>query len=168
MFCSECGANLPDNARFCLQCGRPVPETATTPAIPSSTSSGPVEQSGEMPLMSPQASLVHNTEPPPDLSVQGTSTISKRPHGPVKRKVSYTGKKKGFCQTCGAEISSSDVHCLKCGAVNVVRQATASRMNDVITQTAVEAHQSSSGTMVLFAIIVGFALLIGFLFFRQL
>lgn len=168
MFCSECGANLPDNARFCLQCGRPVPETATTPAIPSSTSPGPVEQFQETPVMTPQASVVHNTEPPPELSSQGTSTISKRPHGPVKRKVSYTGKKKGFCQSCGAEITSSDVHCPKCGAVNAVRQATTSRMNDLISQNVAAAHHSSSGIMVLFAIIVGFALLIGFLFFRQL
>lgn len=164
MFCSQCGEKLPDNARFCLQCGMPVSETTATSSAPSSADSGLVEQAME----TPQVSVVHNTEPSSVPSLQGRNTSPKHPHGSVKRKVSYTGKKKGFCQTCGAEITSADAHCPKCGAVNAARQATMTRMNDLITQNVVAAHQSSSGMVVLFAIIVGIALLIGYLFMRQL
>ena len=32
--CKECGANLPDHAKFCLQCGTPVPADAPKPATP--------------------------------------------------------------------------------------------------------------------------------------
>ncbi len=30
MFCSKCGASIPDNSRFCDHCGQPVPGQATT------------------------------------------------------------------------------------------------------------------------------------------
>ncbi len=32
--CSQCGANLPDEARYCLQCGTPVQLEPTPPAAP--------------------------------------------------------------------------------------------------------------------------------------
>lgn len=31
-FCSECGANLPDEALFCMSCGAPVPSDVNQPA----------------------------------------------------------------------------------------------------------------------------------------
>lgn len=34
MFCTNCGKELPDNARFCAQCGAPVPEVAPAPEPP--------------------------------------------------------------------------------------------------------------------------------------
>ena len=32
--CKECGANLPDHAKFCLQCGTPVPAEPPKPVTP--------------------------------------------------------------------------------------------------------------------------------------
>ena len=34
--CKQCGAQLPENAKFCFQCGAPVPALDTTPAAPQS------------------------------------------------------------------------------------------------------------------------------------
>ena len=38
MFCTKCGAKLPDGARFCAMCGAPatMPETPSTPVAPAS------------------------------------------------------------------------------------------------------------------------------------
>jgi len=34
MFCSKCGANVPDGAAFCSACGQPVPSASVVPPIP--------------------------------------------------------------------------------------------------------------------------------------
>lgn len=154
MFCSECGENLPDNARFCLQCGRPMSEDTTTPMSETAKPSVFCTKCGEKLNVSAKFCLKCGAKVVvAELSSQGTSTTSKCPHGSVKRKFSYTGKKKGFCQTCGAVITSSDAHCPKCGAVNAVRQATTSKMNDLITQTMVEADLSSNRLLAIFFVV---------------
>jgi uncharacterized RDD family membrane protein YckC len=38
MYCSKCGANIPENATFCSACGQP---TAAAPAAPSASASAP-------------------------------------------------------------------------------------------------------------------------------
>ena len=47
--CRNCGADLPDNARFCLQCGKPVteaaPEEPASPELPQK----PARQGGAQP-----------------------------------------------------------------------------------------------------------------------
>ena len=40
MYCSKCGANVPEGAAFCSACGQPVP---TTPTIPSAPPSPPAQ-----------------------------------------------------------------------------------------------------------------------------
>ncbi len=39
MFCTKCGASLPDDARFCSKCGNPVGGGAGTPAAPAAAPS---------------------------------------------------------------------------------------------------------------------------------
>lgn len=34
MYCSKCGANVPEGAVFCSACGQPVPNTSAVPPIP--------------------------------------------------------------------------------------------------------------------------------------
>jgi|ERR1700722_6354406 len=41
MFCSKCGANVPEGAAFCSACGQPVPSTSVVPPIPPVSAAPP-------------------------------------------------------------------------------------------------------------------------------
>lgn len=51
MFCTKCGAKLPDGARFCAMCGAPatMPETPSTPVAPASAPQ-PTSAPGSQPV----------------------------------------------------------------------------------------------------------------------
>ena len=51
MFCTKCGAKLPDGARFCAMCGAPapMPETQSTPVAPASAPQ-PTSAPGSQPV----------------------------------------------------------------------------------------------------------------------
>ena len=41
MFCSKCGANVPEGVAFCSACGQPVPSTSVVPPIPPVSTAPP-------------------------------------------------------------------------------------------------------------------------------
>jgi uncharacterized RDD family membrane protein YckC len=41
MFCSKCGANVPEGVAFCSACGQPVPSTSAVPPIPAASTAPP-------------------------------------------------------------------------------------------------------------------------------
>ena len=54
MFCTHCGAKLPDNSRFCGMCGNPTSAPATAPAEPvAEVPVAPVVE--EIPEVKPEA-----------------------------------------------------------------------------------------------------------------
>jgi uncharacterized RDD family membrane protein YckC len=41
MFCSKCGANVPEGVAFCSACGQPIPSTSAVPPIPAASTAPP-------------------------------------------------------------------------------------------------------------------------------
>ena len=41
MFCSKCGANVPEGVAFCSACGQPVPSTSVVPPMPPGSTAAP-------------------------------------------------------------------------------------------------------------------------------
>ena len=52
-FCSQCGARLPDGARFCPGCGRTLEAVAPAPARPSAHPGAPPKVAAPIPLTTP-------------------------------------------------------------------------------------------------------------------
>src|SRR5271155_2006643 len=46
MFCSKCGANVPDNATFCSACGQPTGGVPITPGVPGVAARSTVQYAG--------------------------------------------------------------------------------------------------------------------------
>lgn len=65
MFCSGCGTNNDDTARFCLKCGRPLSSStpASTPPSTPSINLPPVNLPPEIPLTPPQVPLTPSPLP---------------------------------------------------------------------------------------------------------
>jgi len=56
MFCTKCGAQLPDTAKFCDKCGSPV-AAASAQSVPQSSSLQPAQSAGVVPPESPMRAL---------------------------------------------------------------------------------------------------------------
>ena len=76
MFCPNCGAQLPDDAKFCGQCGANVPDAVQPPESPAETA--PVQPAPAEPVAAEPV-----TEPQPSASIPG----------PVPEEPILTGRK---------------------------------------------------------------------------
>ena len=73
MYCSKCGANIPEGAVFCSACGQPVPATsAVPPAPPTYTPPSPVPPSTQYPTAyAPPAQAAWQTSARPPVAYAG-------------------------------------------------------------------------------------------------
>jgi uncharacterized RDD family membrane protein YckC len=76
MYCSKCGANVPEGAVFCSSCGQPVPATsAVSPAppayVPPSAPPPPTQYSPAPPVYAPPAQAPWQTSARPSIAYAG-------------------------------------------------------------------------------------------------
>jgi uncharacterized RDD family membrane protein YckC len=67
MFCSKCGANVPEGVAFCSACGQPVPTTSAVPPIPPASTAPPTPAPSQYPaayLPPAQAAWQTSVRPP--------------------------------------------------------------------------------------------------------
>jgi uncharacterized RDD family membrane protein YckC len=67
MFCSKCGANVPEGVAFCSACGQPVPTTSAAPPIPPASTAPPTPAPSQYPaayLPPAQAAWQTSVRPP--------------------------------------------------------------------------------------------------------
>lgn len=104
MFCIQCGANLPEVARFCPACGARQPEEADSRAFRAGVSAhgGPTEPEAEDLFRGPQASANATR---PDSGESGTAAT-----GPFAR-VTVP------CKKCNASTPVLSEVCISCGAL---------------------------------------------------
>ncbi len=104
MFCSQCGKQCPDGAKFCIYCGASMPEA---PVQPKSTESKPVGvTTGSAYSYVPPKSIARDV-------VSKPAPVTPKPQPeprPQPQKMPEL-----FCANCGSKMERSDAFCPSCG-----------------------------------------------------
>ena len=115
MFCSKCGNQLPDYARFCNECGNPTVAESVEPDLIRTTPSEPLIQP-----MSNAQSTVQTAQPAAQHqpSNQNEELIIEQFEN-HNESANHDVEPKEFCSRCGQAYDSNEMFCSACGEKRV-------------------------------------------------